>query len=137
MYFNYIGTYVHPVPSIRIIAIYLFFSWQYKRRKNSLNQTDLEDLKRQNNHLEAQIRALERAKSLGNFGKSAAEILNDQGLMAEGENLPTANDLEPSAAGPGARSVAPGQSLLLNNSDNVDPPRKKVKQLWKHFHHSV
>merc|ERR1719225_1307665 len=105
---------------------------QYKRRKNSLNQTDLEDLKRQNNHLEAQIRALERAKSLGNFGKSAAEILNDQGLMAEGENLPTANDLETSnaASGPGnGRSVAPGQSLLLNNSDNVDPPRKKVKQL--------
>jgi len=99
---------------------------QYKRRKNSLNQTDLDDLKRQNNHLEAQIRALERAKQTNNFGKSAAGLLNDQGLLAEGESLPTLNDLEPSV--PGARAVAPGQSLLLNNSENVDPPRKKTKQ---------
>ena len=102
------------------------FSEQYKRRKNSLNQTDLDDLKRQNNHLEAQIRALERAKQTNNFGKSAAALLNDQGLLAEGESLPTPNDLEPSV--PGARAVAPGQSLLLNNSENVDPPRKKTKQ---------
>ena len=105
------------------------------RRKNSINQTDLEDLKRQNNHLEAQIRALEKAKTVGNFS-SAKEILSDQELMAEGENLPTSNDLGTS---PSARSsVAPGQSLLLNspvikqdnvNLNTVDPPRKKMKQL--------
>merc|ERR1711970_1156579 len=108
---------------------------QYMRRKNSINQTDLEDLKRQNNHLEAQIRALEKAKTVGNFS-SAKEILSDQELMAEGENLPTSNDLGTS---PYAKSsVAPGQSLLLNspvikqdnvNLNNVDPPRKKMKQL--------
>merc|ERR1712110_799102 len=99
---------------------------QYMRRKNSVNQTDLDDLKRQNAHLEAQIRALERAKSAGNFS-SAAEILNEQGLLNEGESLPTANDL-------GSRtSIAPGQSLLLSSPDNVngtptvDPPRKKSK----------
>merc|ERR1712212_1268059 len=105
---------------------------QYMRRKNSINQTDLEDLKRQNNHLEAQIRALEKAKTVGNFS-SAKEILSDQELMAEGENLPTSNDLGSSPSS--ARSiVAPGQSLLLNSPDNVtlnnvDPPRKKMKQL--------
>jgi len=104
---------------------------QYMRRKNSINQTDLEDLKRQNNHMEAQIRALEKAKTLGNFS-SAKEILSDQDLMAEGESLPTSNDLGTS---PYAKSsVAPGQSLLLNSPDNVtlnnvDPPRKKMKQL--------
>merc|ERR1711935_739785 len=106
---------------------------QYMRRKNSINQTDLEDLKRQNNHLEVQIRALEKAKTVGNFS-TAKEILSDQELMAEGENLPTSNDLGTS---PSARSiVAPGQSLLLtaNSPDNVtlnnvDPPRKKMKQL--------
>merc|ERR1711992_148422 len=108
---------------------------QYMRRKNSVNQTDLEDLKRQNNHMEAQIRALEKAKTVGNFS-SAKEILSDQDLMAEGESLPTSNDLGTS---PSARSsVAPGQSLLLNspvikqdnvNLNNVDPPRKKMKQL--------
>merc|ERR1712212_504723 len=106
---------------------------QYMRRKNSINQTDLEDLKRQNNHLEAQIRALEKAKTVGNFS-SAKEILSDQELMAEGENLPTSNDLGTS---PSARSiVAPGQSLLLTAKspdnvtlNNVDPPRKKMKQL--------
>merc|ERR1711899_466244 len=105
---------------------------QYMRRKNSINQTDLEDLKRQNSHLEVQIRALEKAKSVGNFS-SAKEILNDQELMAEGENLPSSNDLGSSPSS--ARSiVAPGQSLLLNSPDNVtlnnvDPPRKKMKQL--------
>jgi len=95
---------------------------QYMRRKNSLNHTDLEDLKRQNSHLEAQIRALERAKGAGNFS-SAAEILNEQGLLDEGETIPTANDL-------GSTKIAPGQSLLLSSPDNVngsDPPRKKTK----------
>lgn len=93
------------------------------RRKNSINTNDLEDLKKQNTHLEAQIRALERAKSAGNFS-SAAEILSDQGLLQEGESLPTENDLGTTAI----RSVAPGQSLLLNSPDNVDPPKKKIKQ---------
>merc|ERR1711910_106666 len=95
---------------------------QYMRRKNSLNHTDLEDLKRQNSHLEAQIRALERVKGAGNFS-SAAEILNEQGLLDEGETVPTANDL-------GSTKIAPGQSLLLSSPDNVngsDPPRKKTK----------
>merc|ERR1711899_189020 len=95
---------------------------QYMRRKNSLNHTDLEDLKRQNSHLEAQIRALERAKGAGNFS-SAKEILNDQELMDEGETIPTENDL-------GSTKIAPGQSLLLSSPDNVngsDPPRKKTK----------
>ena len=83
------------------------------RRKNSINQNDLEDLKRQNSHLEAQIRALERAKSAGNFS-SAAEILNDQGLLQEGESLPAdENDLENSPTA--IRSIAPGQSLLLSS----------------------
>ncbi len=40
----------------------------------------MDDLKRQNSHLEAQIRALERAKSLGNFS-SVADILNESGLV--------------------------------------------------------
>merc|ERR1712038_2041550 len=78
---------------------------QYMRRKNSLNHTDLEG-----------------AKGAGNFS-SAAEILNEQGLLDEGETIPTANDL-------GSTKIAPGQSLLLSSPDNVngsDPPRKKTK----------
>ncbi len=42
----------------------------------------MDDLKRQNTHLEAQIRALERAKSLGNFS-SVADILNESGLVSK------------------------------------------------------
>ena len=105
---------------------------QSKRKKNSVNQTDMDTLKRQNDHLEAQIGVLERARNMGNSGRSATEILNDQGLLAEGESLPTPNDLEPSVPGPSA--VAPGQSLLLSrsssaaSSENGDPPRKKTKQ---------
>ncbi|KAL3289225.1 hypothetical protein HHI36_003659 [Cryptolaemus montrouzieri] len=37
------------------------------RKKNSSHQQDIEDLKRQNNLLEAQIRTLEKAKSTGTF----------------------------------------------------------------------
>ena len=85
----------------------------YQCRKNSSNQYDMNDLKRQNDHLEAQIQALERAQYVGTFDKSAAELLNDEGLLAEGESLPTPNDLEPLVSG--ARAVAPGQSLLLKN----------------------
>jgi len=99
---------------------------QYMRRKNSVNQTDLDDLKRQNSHLEAQIRALERAKGAGNFS-SADEILREQGLLTDGESLPTPNDLGNPTLN---RNIAPGQSLLLSSPDNVngaDPPRKKTK----------
>jgi Max protein len=98
---------------------------QYMRRKNSLNQNDLDDLKRQNSHLEAQIRALERAKTAGNFS-SAADILSDQGLLEEGESLPTDLGTSPAVR----TAIAPGQSLLLTSPDNTaDPPKKKVKQL--------
>lgn len=41
---------------------------QFMRRKNNSHQQDIEDLKRQNTVLEAQIRSLERARQTGNFG---------------------------------------------------------------------
>ena len=92
---------------------------QSKRRIDSLSQTDMDNLKGQNNHLEAQIRALERAKNMGDSShKSAAEILIDQGLLAEGESLPNPNDLEPSV--PETSAIAPGQSLLLNTSESEE-----------------
>ena len=84
----------------------------YQCRKNSSNQSDMNDLIRQNDRLEAQIKALERAQYNHFVDRSAAELLNDEGLLAEGESLPTPNDLEPSVSG--TRAVAPGQSLLLS-----------------------
>ncbi|KAJ8972882.1 hypothetical protein NQ317_015787 [Molorchus minor] len=39
----------------------------FMRKKNSSHQQDIEDLKRQNNLLEAQIRTLEKAKTTGSF----------------------------------------------------------------------
>lgn len=39
----------------------------FMRRKNGSHATDIEDLRKQNSHLETQIKALERAKSSGNF----------------------------------------------------------------------
>ena len=92
---------------------------QSKRRIFSLTQTERDNLKVENNHLEAQIRALERAKNVGDSShKSAAEILIDQGLLAEGESLPNPNDLEPSV--PETSAIAPGQSLLLNTSESEE-----------------
>ena len=84
----------------------------YQCRKNSSNESDKDDLKRQNDLLEAQIRALEMAQLNTFVDKSAAELLHDEGLLAQGESLPTPYDLEPSVSG--ARAFAPGQSLLLS-----------------------
>jgi Max protein len=81
----------------------------YQCKKNSSNQSDKDDLKRQNDLLEAQIRALERAQLNTFVDKSAAELLNDEGLLAQGESLPNPYDLEPSVS-----AVAPRQSLLLS-----------------------
>ncbi|XP_034251370.1 protein max isoform X2 [Thrips palmi] len=47
----------------------------YMRRKNNAHQQDIEDLKRQNSLLEAQIRTLERAKATGNFAAESSEGL--------------------------------------------------------------
>ncbi|CAH1109699.1 unnamed protein product [Psylliodes chrysocephalus] len=43
----------------------------FMRKKNSSHQQDIEDLKRQNSLLEAQIRTLEKAKSTGSFNLDA------------------------------------------------------------------
>ena len=51
----------------------------FMRKKNTNHQRDIDDLKRQNGHLEAQIRALERAKNSGQFS-SAQEVLESTGL---------------------------------------------------------
>lgn len=40
---------------------------QFMRRKNNSHMQDIEDLKRQNNLLESQIRALEKARQTGNY----------------------------------------------------------------------
>lgn len=47
---------------------------QFMRRKNNAHQQDIEDLKRQNSLLEAQIRTLEKAKTSGSFNLDAADL---------------------------------------------------------------
>ena len=42
----------------------------FMRRKNGSHTNDIEDLRRQNAHLENQIRAMEKAKSTGNFSST-------------------------------------------------------------------
>nr|XP_006817423.1 PREDICTED: protein max-like isoform X2 [Saccoglossus kowalevskii] len=44
---------------------------QFMRRKNNAHQLDIDDLKRQNDTLDKQIRALEKAKTLGNYDPSS------------------------------------------------------------------
>ncbi len=71
-----------------LIPVFVWYCWKtcgttlitWFWRFRLTMQHDVDDLKRQNNHLEAQIRALERAKSLGNFS-SVADILNESGLV--------------------------------------------------------
>jgi len=87
----------------------------FMRRKNSSHSSDIEDLKRQNQHLENQIKALEKAKSSGHFN-SAASILHS---VHSSEN-------EVIQARSRSGSPQPGQSLLLDGRDG-GPVRKKVK----------
>jgi len=120
----------------------------FMRRKQSGNQQDIEDLKRQNSHLEKQIKVLERAKSTGNYN-SAADILEENGLNEDAANLVSprqeavaapavefggayadaGSDTSESSAGQvqvvgvaamgGARVIAPGQSLLLSTANGA------------------
>lgn len=63
------------------------------RRKNSSHQQDIEDLKRQNNLLETQIRTLERARATGNFDAV------DLGLPAVKSESDSSEEGEEGAAG--------------------------------------
>ena len=94
----------------------------FMRRKNGSHSNDIEDLKRQNNHLENQIKTLEKAKSTGHFA-TAASILHSAEMDKEEEGE-TAEE----SGGEGRReegeSLQPGQSLLLERGE---PMMKKVK----------
>jgi len=82
----------------------------FMRQNNGRNSKDIEDLRRQNAHLENQIRALEKAKSSGNF---SSMTMSQSDLDKEDEE----EGLEDS-------SLQPGQSLLAEKGES---PRKKVK----------
>lgn len=116
----------------------------FMRRKTSAGSKEIEDLKRQNTHMEAQIRALEAAKAAGNF-TSSTEVLQAEGLLGEPAPLATPEDRrnasatvaeslayeagsdesgsDGGASGGVVRTVQPGQSLLL--AHNGDGPAKK------------
>jgi len=124
----------------------------FMRRKQSTNQQDIEDLRRQNSHLEKQIRVLEGAKQSGNYS-SAADILEENGLNDDAASLVSprhdgstaaaaayAHDGGAEHAGEPSTSrapAAPGQSLLLTTTSThpthhiqvtqEQPPRKKMK----------
>ncbi|XP_050694358.1 protein max-like isoform X3 [Eriocheir sinensis] len=57
---------------------------EFMRRKNSAHQQDIDDLKKQNNLLENQIRSLEKTKYTGNF---AAMTSNNSLLSSKGGSL--------------------------------------------------
>lgn len=60
---------------------------EFMRRKNSAHQQDIDDLKKQNNLLESQIRSLEKTKYTGNFAAMTSNngILNKAGSLVEFE----------------------------------------------------
>lgn len=59
---------------------------QFMRRKNNSHQQDIDDLKRQNNILETQIRTLEKARSTGNYMDANDIVL---GMKSEGSSHDT------------------------------------------------
>ena len=123
---------------------------QTMRKKNSSHNKDIDELKKQNGHLEAQIRALERAKAAGTFN-SAAEVLDQAGLNYDATSVESAagepayeassgSDTSEGSAnvhvvttvssnGVGGASllrpihqVQPGQSLLMNRGSTAIIP---------------
>lgn len=95
----------------------------FMRRKNTSHNKDIDDLKRQNQHLEAQIRALEGAKTNGNF-TSAAEVLQSHGLTDDPASTGSATfvaESPPSGANGGSFDVqVVDRELSLSGSDS-DP----------------
>merc|ERR1711874_107515 len=86
----------------------------FMRRKNTSHSNDIEDLKKQNQHLENQIRSMEKAKSVGQFVSSSGMFVGDP---ASDQQLSTDRDNSPDD-----RSPSPGQSLL-----GEGPSRKRLK----------
>lgn len=66
---------------------------QFMRRKNHSHQQDIEDLKKQNSMLEAQIRSLERARTSGNFGQESANEAMDN-VKSEGSSHESSDENE-------------------------------------------
>jgi len=109
----------------------------FMRRKNSSHSSDIEDLKRQNQHLENQIKSLEKAKSSGHFVVQAASLLHPVHNRDENEVGQGSHQVGQSHQGGGGQShqggetrsasgsPQPGQSLLLEGQGG--PPRKKTK----------
>jgi len=95
----------------------------FMRRKNSSHSSDIEDLKRQNQHLENQIKSLEKAKSSGHFVQSASMLhpVHNRDENEAGQSHQGGETRPRSASG----SPQPGQSLLLEGQGG--PPRKKTK----------
>uniref|UniRef100_A0AAG5CUR1 Protein max n=1 Tax=Anopheles atroparvus TaxID=41427 RepID=A0AAG5CUR1_ANOAO len=61
---------------------------QFMRRKNNSHQQDIDDLRRQNNMLESQIRHLETARATGNFVDVPDGInLNDSSRESDSSDL--------------------------------------------------
>jgi len=108
----------------------------FMRRKNSSHSSDIEDLKRQNQHLENQIKSLEKAKSSGHFVQAASLLHpvhnrdeNEVGQSHQGVGQSHQGGGGQSHQGGETRSASgspqPGQSLLLEGQGG--PPRKKTK----------
>jgi len=100
------------------------------RRKNSSHSSDIEDLKRQNQHLENQIKSLEKAKSSGHFVQAASMLHpthNREEIESGQSHQQQAGETRPRSR---SASPQPGQSVLLEGQ--AGPPRKKTKP-WAKF----
>ncbi|XP_018579356.1 protein max isoform X2 [Anoplophora glabripennis] len=67
----------------------------FMRKKNNSHQQDIEDLKRQNSLLEAQIRTLEKAKVTGSFGGMDADLKDSTFNETESDTSDTEGSVQP------------------------------------------
>ncbi|GFX73646.1 protein max [Trichonephila clavipes] len=94
---------------------------QSMRRKNSSHQQDIDDLKKQNKVLEEQIKALEKAKTTGNY-MAAASLLETHMTSSKASVLSAAFDGD-------------SDSDISSDTDgSKDGRRKKIKALENTLH---
>eukprot|EP00096_Caligus_rogercresseyi_P005213 TRINITY_DN2025_c0_g1_i1.p1 TRINITY_DN2025_c0_g1~~TRINITY_DN2025_c0_g1_i1.p1 ORF type:complete len:230 (-),score=99.00 TRINITY_DN2025_c0_g1_i1:392-1081(-) len=120
----------------------------YMRKKTATHSEDIDDLKRQNMHLEEQIRALERAKNMGGSLSSSDVVLANAGLQQGGADSGNSNSSTGSSSSntsllvslnteaqpikiptqtTSRRVIVPGQSLLIPKDNNSVKEKVKVE----------
>ncbi|XP_048577140.1 serine/threonine-protein phosphatase 5 [Nematostella vectensis] len=103
---------------------------QFMRRKNHSHQTDIDDLKRQNLILDQQVRALEKARSTGQFNAAAtAALLTSDSLLSASPGSDLLDSLKQDTTSPlDALNIKSENNNTDSASDDEYPAKVKRRK---------